>query len=124
VAAVAALIFAATTGFAVVFQIALALGAPWGEWANGGRWRGTLPAAMRMASVVQAILLSVLIAIVLATAGIINWAMPTWPIWVVVGIMALSSLMNLATPSANERKLWAPVVMLACASAAIVGFLV
>lgn len=120
----AALTFATLMAIAVGFQIALALGAPWGEWANGGRWRGTLPKPMRIASMVQAILLSILIAVVLATANLIGWIIPAWTIWIVVGVMTISTIMNIATPSAKERMLWAPIVTLACASAAIVGFLV
>lgn len=123
-AAAAALTFAALMAIAVGFQIALAFGAPWGEWANGGRWHGTLPKHMRIASIVQTILLSILIAVVLASAGLIDWAIPTWNIWIVVGIMALSSVMNIATPSAKERRLWAPIVTLSCVSASIVAFLV
>ncbi len=121
---ICALVFGAVTSFAVGFQIALACGAPWGEWANGGRWRGTLPTAMRIVSVAQAALLSILIAVVWSHAGLLQWAAPSWAIWVVVGITALSSVMNLATPSVKERRLWAPIVIVACLSAASVGFLV
>mgnify|MGYP005986850311 FL=1 len=119
-----ALLFTALMTIAVGFQIALALGAPWGERANGGRWHGTLPKPMRVAAVVQGCVLSSLIAVVLSHAGLINWAVPAWAIWSVVGIMALSSIMNIATPSAKERRLWAPIVTLSCISEAIVGFLV
>ena len=31
-----------------VFQVALVLGAPWGEFTLGGRWRGSLPGVVRL----------------------------------------------------------------------------
>ena len=39
--------------FAALFQIALALGAPWGKYALGGRWQGKLPLPVRIFALVQ-----------------------------------------------------------------------
>ena len=50
----AALIFALMTALAVSFQIALALGAPWGHLAMGGRYPGQFPKPMRVAALAQA----------------------------------------------------------------------
>lgn len=119
-----AILFTTLIAIAVGFQIALALGAPWGEWAMGGRWRGVLPKALRFAAVFQAFALLGLVAIVLAHADVINWDIPAWMIWVVVAVMAASSVMNFATPLRKERLLWAPIVTLACLSALAIGFLV
>ncbi|MDE0983990.1 MAG: hypothetical protein OSA52_04935 [Yoonia sp.] len=119
-----AVIFTILIAIAVGFQFALALGAPWGEWAMGGRWRGVLPRALRFAAVFQAFALLGLVAIVLAHTGLINWDIPVWMIWVVVVVMAASSVMNVATPSRKERLLWAPIVTLAFLSALAIGFLV
>ena len=90
----------------------------------GGRWRGVLPGALRFAAVFQAFTLLGFVAIVLAHAGLINWDIPVWMIWVVVVAMAASSVMNVATPSRKERLLWAPIVTLAFLSALAIGFLV
>ena len=119
-----AVIFTILIAIAVGFQFALALGAPWGEWAMGGRWRGVLPRALRFAAVFQAFTLLGLVAIVLTHAGLINWDIPVWMIWVVVVVMAASSVMNFATPSRKERLLWTPIVTLAFLSALAIGFLV
>ena len=45
--AVAAIVFAVVTSAVIGFQLALALGAPWGTYAMGGRFPGVLPALMR-----------------------------------------------------------------------------
>ena len=115
----AATIFSVCTTIAVLFQCALALGAPWGHLAMGGRFPGKFPTEMRIAAVVQAILLSLLAGIVLVRSQIL---LPTfyehslYGIWVVVGISALSLVMNLITPSKLERVIWAPIgaILLAC----------
>jgi hypothetical protein len=39
----AALTYTAITGGAVAFQLGLALGAPWGSYAMGGRFAGVFP---------------------------------------------------------------------------------
>lgn len=119
-----AILFTILIAVAVGFQIALALGAPWGEWAMGGRWRGVLPKPLRFATVFQAFALLGLVAIVLAHADLISWDIPAWMIWFVVAVMAASSVMNLVTPSRKERLLWAPIVTLAWLSALVIAFLV
>jgi hypothetical protein len=112
VTAVAALLFALAVAFAVVFQAGLALGAPWGRFAMGGRYPGRLPAAMRASAVVQAVVLALLALIVLSAAGLaapgIVGAVP-WLVWLPVAFSAISLVLNLATPSAGERRIWAPV---------------
>lgn len=107
-------IFAVLTGIIVLFQLALAAGAPWGTLAMGGRYPGRFPSRLRIAAVIQALVLILLAGIVYSRAGIL---LPTWygfsqtAIWLVVGINALSSFMNLITPSKWERILWAPVAI-------------
>jgi hypothetical protein len=116
---VAALVFAAITAGVVAFQLALALGAPWGEYAMGGRAPGRFPSAMRVAAVGQAVLLAVIAVVVLSDARLVSpsfaEAFP-WLIWFVVVFSAVSVVLNTLTPSARERRIWAPVtlVMLAC----------
>lgn len=105
-------VFAALIAFVVMFQFALAAGKPWGHLTMGGRFSGPLPIAMRVAAVVQAAVLCGLAVAVLARADLILVA---WReasrvgAWVAVVVSGLSLLMNLATPSKAERRLWAPV---------------
>lgn len=115
VVAIAALVFALITTIVVLFQFALALGAPWGAYAMGGVFPGRLPVKMRVAAVVQAILLALMAAIVLSRAGLafVTWSQTAvWLIWGVVAICAFSAVLNVLTPSAGERRIWAPVTLL------------
>lgn len=116
---ISGIVYAVATAVVVAFQVALALGAPWGAYAMGGAYPGQFPPAMRVAAFVQAGILLGFAGIVLSRAGIALQRLERvsrWMIWVVVGFAALSLVLNLITPSAGERMLWAPVafVLLAC----------
>jgi hypothetical protein len=109
---VAAMIFAIVTLGAVAFQVALALGAPWGAYAMGGAFPGQFSPPMRIAAVVQAVLLLALAGVVLARAGLAlkPWARASrWLAWIVVAFSAVSLMLNLITQSGGERLIWAPV---------------
>jgi len=109
---IAGIVYSAATAVVVAFQIALALGAPWGAYAMGGVFPGQFPPAMRVGALVQAGILLGFAGIVLARAGIAlrTWErVSRWMIWVVVGFSAVSLVLNLITPSAGERMLWVPV---------------
>lgn len=112
-AAGAAKVFAVLTAVVILFQLALAAGAPWGEYAMGGAFPGTYPPVMRISAVVQAAILAGVAAIVLARAGV---AFPGWRprrlAWAVVVLLAVGVVLNLVTPSGMERLIWAPVVVL------------
>ena len=111
---IAGIVYAAATAVVVVFQIALALGAPWGAYAMGGAYPGQFPPALRIAALAQAGILIGLAGIVLARAGIAlkRWErVARWMIWVAVAFSAVSLVLNLITPSAGERMLWAPVAL-------------
>jgi len=112
----AALAGAALAGLVVLFQIALALGAPWGHLTMGGRWRGRLPAGGRIAALVSA---AVMLGIAAVFLGLGGWTAPPprWAGWVVVGFLALSVVLHLITPSRAERRLWLPVVVAMLAAA-------
>jgi hypothetical protein len=112
---IAGIVYAATTAVVVVFQFALALGAPWGAYAMGGAYPGQFPPAMRVAAFIQVGILLGFAGIVLARAGIALRAwerVSRWMVWVVVAFAALSLVLNLITPSAGERMLWAPVALM------------
>lgn len=52
-----AYLFSALIAFVVLFQFALALGVPWGEMALGGKYPGRLPSRMRIAALIQVVVL-------------------------------------------------------------------
>jgi hypothetical protein len=109
----AALIAIALIGALVVFQLALALGAPYGAAAWGGRNPGVLPRNLRIASAVVGIVVYPLMAVViLAAAGFIgdDWLPidPTIAMWILAGFFALGAIANAISRSAPER-IWAPV---------------
>lgn len=115
----AAWIFVLITLGVIAFQLALAAGAPWGEYAMGGAYPGQFPPALRVGAVVQALLLAGLAAIIAARGGLISTNRPRLIqilAWVVVAFSALSFALNSITPSAGERAIWAPLtlVMLVC----------
>ncbi len=113
---VAAFIAVALLAVIVVFQIALALGAPLGDMAWGGRNPGVLPTRLRIASGVVALVIYPLIAwTVLGAAGVIETG---WPppdlraplMWGLAGFLALGALANFASRSPKER-IWGPVAL-------------
>jgi hypothetical protein len=121
----AAYLYAIITLAIVAFQIALAAGAPWGAYAMGGAFPGQFPPAMRVGAVVQAALLVFFALAVLARAGIIHpaWQRASgWLAWVVVAFSALSLVLNLITPSAGERAIWAPVALIMLVSSGMVAW--
>lgn len=109
------------------FQLALALGAPLGEYAWGGRATGKLPTNLRIGSAISFV---VLLAIAGHYASIIGWLpsllddhMRVYSIWALTGFFALSLAGNLASKSLSERKLFVPVTgALVVANIAILVF--
>ncbi|MFZ2999852.1 MAG: hypothetical protein WA071_05965 [Undibacterium umbellatum] len=105
----------------ILFQLALACGAPWGSIAMGGKYPGRFPNHMRIAALLQSLLLVLIGVIIFTRAGIILSAYLDWSrmaIWGVVAYSLVGSILNLITPSKWERRIWAPVVLalLACSS--------
>lgn len=120
----AAIVFTVVATGAIAFQIGLALGAPWGAYAMGGAVPGRFPPRLRVAAVGQAIVLALLIAIVLSSAGILTIPLisdlPSL-IWLVVAFSALSLVLNAISRSAGERRIWVPVAALMLGSSLIVA---
>ena len=111
-----AIAFAVLACVPACVQVALAFGAPLGRLTMGGRWPGRLPRHARLLALVQAGLLALMAWVVLAVA---RGELPSWPVWLVVGVQGLSVVAHVVTPSRAERRLWLPFVagMLACAIA-------
>ncbi len=114
-ARVAAGVFCGLAAIVAAFQLALALGAPWGAYAMGGRFPGTYPPAMRVAAIVQMLQLVLMALAVLIRAGLIlpawrpRWGWLAWPVTLV---LAVGVVLNLITPSPPERLIWTPVATL------------
>lgn len=108
---------AAATGFVgvAIFQLSLALGAPWGHAAWGGA-HAQLPAGLRIGSALSAALLLVAAFIVLGRVGYWASGVPfgvfRWGTWALVLAMTLSALGNFASSSRWENFLMGPVALL------------
>jgi hypothetical protein len=96
-----------------VFQAAIALGAPVGRAAWGGRTAGVLPSNLRVASAVSVVVYLVAALIVLDRAGTPLIDLPDWlssvGTWALVGLLAIGAVMNFASSSPFERFGWAPL---------------
>lgn len=119
---IAALAFAAVAVVAVAFQLALAGGAPWGEYAMGGRYPGRFPGLMRVAALVQGGVIAVLAVIVLTRGAVLSSPLDApWLIWLVVAFSAASLFVNAISRSPGERRLWVPVAIVMLASSVVVA---
>jgi hypothetical protein len=122
----AAYVFVSLIAVVVLFQLALSAGAPWGATAMGGRFPGIFPTPMRIAALLQALILTLLGLIVPIHARLFLpdfYSISEVGIWVVVVVFSLSLIMNLATPSKWERIIWAPVVAILVVCALLVAIL-
>ncbi len=103
----------AAVGFLVIaaFQAALALGAPLGRAAWGGR-TAVLPDRLRRASAVAVAVWIVAAAVILGRAGVIEVPLPSLALtagaWLLVALSGLGTLVNVASSSPWERSGWAP----------------
>ena len=101
-------------GFLVLaaFQASIALGAPVGRAAWGGRNSGPLPHNLRVASAVSAFVYMFACLIVLDRAGmpVIDFpgSIAEWGTWALAALLAVGAVMNLASSSPYERFGWAP----------------
>ena len=114
----------AMTLIVAVFQIALALGAPLGEYAYGGARVGKLPLGFRINSVVAVFVMLAISGHYLAQLGvfepILDPAGNSVVNWVLVGFFVLSALANNATRSKKEQRVWGiPTILMFLASLAV-----
>lgn len=111
---VAATVFVVLIAGLSAFQLALAAGVPWGEFAMGGAFPGAFPPALRIAAATQVGVLALVAAVILSRAGLV---LPTWRrpsrylTWAIVVLLAIGVVLNLITPSSRERMIWAPVAI-------------
>ena len=105
---------AAGFGLVVAFQVALAAGAPLGAAAWSGAYTGRLPEELRVASSVSAVVWLLAALIVLARAGV-GVRLPATAarvgVGILVAVLALGTVMNIASSSPWERFGWAPFIL-------------
>jgi len=123
-ATISAIFLVAMTLVVTLFQIALASGAPWGEYAYGGTKTGKLPTGFRINSVVSAFVMLAISGHYLAQLGvfepILDTAGNSVVNWVLVGFTGLAALANNATRSKKERMVWAiPTILMFLAALAV-----
>lgn len=110
---VSAYIFIVLTGLAVLFQLCLAGGLPWGAASMGGKFPGKYPVKMRFIAVINSLVLLFIIFIVSVRSGLILsgiYPLSKVIIWFMVVFFAAGTIMNTITPSKIER-VWAPVTL-------------
>ena len=121
----AARITAGLLGVVMAFQVAVAMGAPWGSFTQGGGSPGVLPAPGRILAVVSFLIVGVMALAILARAGQGPLAsaprrLVTVLAWFTLVYMCLAVIVNLITPSASERLVWAPMSVAILFFAAVV----
>ncbi|WP_210403839.1 hypothetical protein [Salinibacterium sp. UTAS2018] len=109
---------AASAIFALIaaFHLAVAAGAPLGEYTQGGANQGVLPQQGRIIAGVSATIVLVLAAAILARGeqGALRKAphrLSAVFSWIATTYAGVGIVLNLITPSATERAIWAPVTM-------------
>ena len=124
----AAVAAAVLFGVMALFQVALALGVPWGAFAFGGRavrGDGTLPTAYRGASAVAAVVLVVFAVVILTRAGVVGTSgdstLVTVLSWVIVGFMAINTPMNLMGKHWVEKYVFGGITLVLVVLCAIVA---
>ncbi len=114
-----------TLALVALFQLALVLGAPMGEYAFGGTHKGKLPTGFRIASLVSIGVYLGIAGHVAAQLGLVQKLLPAGlnavANWAIVGLMLVSLVMNGISRSKKERDLWVPVALLLVASSFIVA---
>ena len=102
------LVFAFTA--TALFQLALALGAPMGEYAYGGQIAGKLPIPYRVASSISFLLMLAIAGHYLAQLGVVpkflSADLNQLANWGLIGFAASAAVLNNITKSKKEKQLW------------------
>jgi hypothetical protein len=121
----AAFVLVAVQVIVSLFQLALVLGAPMGEYTLGGQTQGKLSIKLRLVSAISLLLNLAIAGHYLAQTGIIQTLLPSdlnkIANWSLVVFTAAGLVMNLISRSKKERKIWVPVLLLSLTCAVIVA---
>ncbi len=108
-----------------LFQLALVLGAPMGEYAYGGQMPGKLPIQYRVSSAVSFVLLLAIAGHYLAQLGVVPKLLSPesnqWVNWGLIGFAAAAAVMNNITKSAKEKRLWGSTTIAMLIAAIVVA---
>lgn len=106
--------WAAALGCLVVaaFEVALALGAPWGRAAWGGAHGGELPAGLRVASALASVVWVGGTLLVVARGRGRGGRVVRVVTWGLGGLLLVGAVMNFASSSPYERYGWGPLALL------------
>ncbi|MFZ5986341.1 MAG: hypothetical protein ACOYWZ_04335 [Bacillota bacterium] len=108
----------------VILQLVLALGAPLGEYTMGGKFPGKLPIKMRVAALIQILILLGFAFIVMAKAGIAfeqYYSFGRIGIWFVVAFFIFGSIVNISSPSRKEKLTMGPANIIALINTFVVA---
>ena len=118
---IAAILYILITVVVIFFQLFLVLGAPWGEFTQGGRHKGTLPISGRISAAVSIPILVFMAASISSVVGLVpNWSIRT--AYITLALQGVTAVFNLITPSLKEKRLWGPVTTIAFVLAAYSTF--
>ena len=121
----AAFILVAVQIIVSLFQLALVLGAPMGEYTLGGQTHGKLSIKLRIVSAISLLLNLAIAGHYLAQTGTIQTLLPSdlnqIANWGLVVFTASGLVMNSISRSKKERKMWVPVLLLSLTCAVIVA---
>ncbi len=124
----AAIVATVLLGLMALFQVGLALGAPWGGAAYGGRAVADdrrLPPTYRVASAVTAVVLVIFAAVILTRAGLLGSSgsstLVTVASWAIVAFMALNTPMNLMGKHWVEKYVFGGITLALAVLCAIVA---
>jgi len=108
-----------------LFQLAIVLGAPVGEYAYGGKYQGVLPKKFRLVSVVSLLLMLAITGHYLAQIGfftpLFGGQFNTLANWSLVGFFAIAALMNNITRSEKEKRVFGSITIAMLLSAILVA---
>ena len=109
---IAAILYILITVVVIFFQLFLVLGAPWGEFTQGGRHKGSLPISGRISAAVSIPILVFMASSISSVVGFVpNWSIRT--AYITLALQGVTAVFNLITPSLKERRLWGPVTTIA-----------
>ncbi|MFM9165255.1 MAG: hypothetical protein ACKOQO_00325 [Candidatus Limnocylindrus sp.] len=109
-----------------IFQVAVILGAPLGEFTQGGRARGSLPTSGRIVAMVSLVLLMLMAGTILAMVGVGPLKEVDSPLidglWLgTCAYATLGVILNAVSRSPKERKVFLPVALAILCCVAVVA---
>ena len=108
-----------------LFQLAIVLGAPVGEYAYGGQHQGVLPTRFRVTSVVSMLIMLAVAGHYMAQLGVfsplLDEAGNAIANWGFVAFFALSALMNNISKSEKEKRVFGSITIAMLLSAILVA---